>query len=70
MIEEGLAVGFVTGIGLEKELIFKKGEVVPIAIEKHNNITIGLVYSSVNSQTELCKEFISYLKLTTQDYHC
>ncbi|MEL1135746.1 LysR family transcriptional regulator [Desulfitobacterium sp. THU1] len=70
MIEEGLAVGFVTGIGLEKELIFKKGEVVPIAIEKHNNITIGLVYSNVDSQTEISKEFINHLKLTTQDYQC
>nr|WP_018306502.1 LysR family transcriptional regulator [Desulfitobacterium hafniense] len=70
VIEEGLAVGFVTGIGLEKELIFKKGEVVPIAIEKHNNITIGVVYRAVNSQTEVSKELIDYLKLTTQDYRC
>ncbi|AFL99250.1 MULTISPECIES: LysR family transcriptional regulator [Desulfitobacterium] len=70
VIEEGLAVGFVTGIGLEKELIFKKGEVVPIAIEKHNNITIGVVYPMANFQTEISKEFIDYLKLTTQDYRC
>ena len=67
LIIEGLAVGFVTGIGLEKELIFNKGEIIPIAIEKHNNITIGVVYSSSNSQTEISKEFIQYLKETIQE---
>lgn len=70
VIEEGLAVGFVTGIGLEKELIFKKGEVIPIPIEENNNIRIGIVYSSTHIQTDPCKEFINYLKLTTQDYRC
>lgn len=70
VIQEGLAVGFVTGIGLEKELIFKKGEVIPIAMEQHNNITIGVVYPIANSQTEISKAFIDYLKFTTQDYRC
>jgi DNA-binding transcriptional LysR family regulator len=67
LIKEGLAVGFVTGIGLEKELIFNKGEVVPITLEKHNNITIGVIYSSANSQTEISKEFINYLKQTIKE---
>lgn len=70
VIEEGLAVGFVTGIGLEKELIFKKGEINPITIEGENKITIGLVSPMANAQTEICKEFIDYLKIRTQNYRC
>lgn len=70
VIEEGLAVGFVTGIGLEKELIFKKGEVKPIAIQQHNRISIALVYPPANSLTEIAEEFIEYLKSATQDYRC
>lgn len=68
MIEEGLAVGFVTGIGLEKELIFKKGEVKAIAIEQHNRISIALVYPPLDTLSEAARELIAYLKIATQDY--
>ncbi|HHW07266.1 MAG TPA: LysR family transcriptional regulator [Clostridia bacterium] len=68
VIEEGLAVGFVTGIGLEKELIFKKGEIKAISIEQHNRISIALVYPPENALSETAKEFIAHLKSATQDY--
>ncbi len=70
IIQEGLAVGFVTGIGLEKELIFSKGEVNPIALEGKNKITIGLVRPATDLLSETCREFVDYLKLKTKNYCC